>query len=68
MKKDFSQLFWLVVILYDMHREIKIAGADVLIGNSYGAHIAEEESIPLFRTGFPIFDRLGCTENSYFGI
>ncbi len=46
--------------LYDMHREIKIAGADVLIGNSYGAHIADEEGIPLFRTGFPIFDRLGA--------
>ncbi len=46
--------------LYDMHREIKIVGADVLIGNSYGAHIAEEEGIPLFRTGFPIFDRLGA--------
>ena len=46
--------------LYDMHREIKVAGADVLIGNSYGAHIADEEGIPLFRTGFPIFDRLGA--------
>ncbi|MBZ2165270.1 nitrogenase component 1 [Methanobacterium spitsbergense] len=46
--------------LYDMHREIKIAGADVLIGNSYGTHIAHEEGIPLFRTGFPIFDRLGA--------
>ncbi len=53
--------------LYDMHREIKIAGADVLIGNSYGAHIAEEEGIPLFRAGFPIFDRLGAQRISTLG-
>jgi nitrogenase molybdenum-iron protein beta chain len=46
--------------LYDMHREIKEFGADILIGNSYGASMAEEENIPLFRAGFPIFDRLGA--------
>ncbi len=46
--------------LYDMHREIKEIGADILIGNSYGASMAKEEDIPLFRVGFPIFDRLGA--------
>jgi len=46
--------------LYDMHREIKKAGADILIGNSYGTSIAKEECIPLFRAGFPIFDRVGA--------
>ena len=46
--------------LYDMHREIKEIGADILIGNSYGASMAKEEDIPLFRAGFPIFDRLGA--------
>ncbi len=46
--------------LYDMHREIKEVGADILIGNSYGASMAKEEDIPLFRAGFPIFDRLGA--------
>ncbi len=46
--------------LYDMHREIKEYGADILIGNSYGASMAKEEDIPLFRAGFPIFDRLGA--------
>ncbi len=46
--------------LYDMHREIKEVGADILIGNSYGASMAKEEDIPLFRVGFPIFDRLGA--------
>lgn len=46
--------------LYDMHREIKEVGADILVGNSYGASMAKEEDIPLFRVGFPIFDRLGA--------
>ena len=46
--------------LDDMHREIKEFGADILIGNSYGASMAKEEDIPLFRAGFPIFDRLGA--------
>ncbi len=46
--------------LYDMHQEIKEVGADILIGNSYGASMAKEEDIPLFRAGFPIFDRLGA--------
>ena len=46
--------------LYDMHREIKKVGADILIGNSYGASMAKEEDIPLFRAGFPVFDRLGA--------
>lgn len=53
--------------LYDMHREIKTAGADILIGNSYGASIAQEENIPLFRAGFPIFDRLGAQRISTLG-
>lgn len=46
--------------LYDMHREIKEAGADIIIGNAYGASMAKEENIPLFRVGFPVFDRLGA--------
>jgi len=53
--------------LYDMHREIKKAGADILIGNSYGASMAKEENIPLFRVGFPIFDRLGAQRISVLG-
>jgi nitrogenase molybdenum-iron protein beta chain len=53
--------------LYDMHREIKKIGADILIGNSYGASIANEENIPIFRVGFPIFDRLGAQRISTLG-
>ena len=32
---------------------------DLLIGNSYGKHIAREEDLPLVRFGFPILDRPG---------
>lgn len=53
--------------LYDLHREIKGAGTDILIGNSYGASIAQEEHIPLFRAGFPIFDRIGAQRISVLG-
>ena len=53
--------------LYDMHREIKEAGADILIGNAYGASMAQEENIPLFRVGFPVFDRLGAQRISVLG-
>lgn len=53
--------------LYDMHQAIKAKGADILIGNSYGASIAQEENIPLFRVGFPIFDRLGAQRISILG-
>jgi nitrogenase molybdenum-iron protein alpha/beta subunit len=34
-------------------------GADLLITNSNGAAIARRLHIPLYRLGFPIFDRLG---------
>ena len=59
-EKGFSSVILAGGDLYDMHREIKEAGADILIGNSYGASMAKEENIPLFRVGFPIFDRLGA--------
>jgi nitrogenase molybdenum-iron cofactor biosynthesis protein NifN len=34
-------------------------GSDLLIGNSHTAAIARRLHIPLYRMGFPIFDRLG---------
>ena len=34
-------------------------GADLLITNSHGKRISQKLSIPLYRQGFPIFDRLG---------
>ena len=53
--------------LFDFHRELKRTGADILIGNSYGSRIAREEKIPLFRLGFPVFDRLGAQRISIVG-
>jgi len=46
--------------LYDLHQQVKKTGVDLLIGNSYGARIAVDENIPMFRVGFPIFDRVGA--------
>ena len=53
--------------LFDLHQELKKTGADILIGNSYGSRIAVEEKIPLFRLGFPIFDRIGAQRISVTG-
>jgi nitrogenase molybdenum-iron protein beta chain len=46
--------------LYDLSQQVKKSSVDLLIGNSYGARIAEDENIPLMRVGFPIFDRVGA--------
>lgn len=42
-------------------------GADVLITNSNGAAIARKLGLPLYRQGFPIFDRLGNGQTSKVG-
>ncbi|WP_413167094.1 nitrogenase iron-molybdenum cofactor biosynthesis protein NifN [Capilliphycus salinus ALCB114379] len=34
-------------------------GSDLLIANSHGRAIAERQNIPLYRMGYPIFDRFG---------
>jgi nitrogenase molybdenum-iron cofactor biosynthesis protein NifN len=39
--------------------EQKAVGSDLLITNSNGAKISQKLHIPLYRMGFPIFDRLG---------
>lgn len=39
--------------------EKQAVGADLLITNSHGAAISRRLHIPLYRMGFPIFDRLG---------
>lgn len=43
--------------LFYMHQLIKNEKVDVLIGGTYGKHIARAEDIPLVRMGFPIIDR-----------
>jgi nitrogenase molybdenum-iron protein beta chain len=43
--------------LFTLHQKIKQDPVDLLIGNTYGKHIAIAEDIPLIRIGFPIMDR-----------
>lgn len=45
--------------MFLMHQWIKNNPVDLLVGNSYGKYIAKDENIPLIRTGFPIYDRIG---------
>jgi nitrogenase molybdenum-iron protein beta chain len=45
--------------LFLLHQWIKREPVDLLIGNSYGKHIARDEDIPFVRMGFPILDRVG---------
>lgn len=53
--------------LYDLHQQVKGLDIELLIGNSYGARIAEAEEIPLLRMGFPVYDRLGAQRISILG-
>ncbi|MBP1909753.1 nitrogenase molybdenum-iron protein subunit beta [Methanolobus bombayensis] len=43
--------------LFTLHQIIKNEPVDMLIGNTYGKHIALAENIPLIRVGFPVMDR-----------
>ena len=42
-------------------------GADALVGPSHLRHAAERYHLPLFRTGFPQFDRLGAQDQCALG-
>jgi nitrogenase molybdenum-iron protein NifN len=39
---------------------LEAGGCDLIIANSNGRQVAARHGIPLFRTGFPVFDRLGA--------
>lgn len=45
--------------LYEFHEFVKIQGAELIVGNSKGKDIADDENIPLVRVGFPVYDRVG---------
>ncbi len=47
--------------LFLLHQWIKNEPVDLLMGNSYGKHIARAEDIPFVRFGWPILDRVGHT-------
>jgi len=45
--------------LFTLHQWIKNEPVDLLLGNTYGKHIARAEDIPFVRVGWPILDRAG---------
>jgi nitrogenase molybdenum-iron protein beta chain len=45
--------------LFYFHQLIKRDKPDIIFGNTYVKYIARDEDIPLIRTGFPIYDRVG---------
>lgn len=51
--------------LFAFHQLIRQDRVDLLFGNTYVKYIARQEDIPLVRTGFPLYDRVG---HQYFPI
>ncbi len=45
--------------MFHFHQLIKNEPVDLILGNTYAKYIARDEDIPLVRTGFPIYDRVG---------
>lgn len=43
--------------LFELHQWMKNEPVDLLIGNTYGKHIARTENVPFVRFGFPVLDR-----------
>lgn len=44
--------------LFELHQLMKNGPVDLLIGNTYGKHIARAENTPFVRFGFPTLDRI----------
>jgi nitrogenase molybdenum-iron protein beta chain len=51
--------------LFYFHQLLQNSKPDLIMGNTYCKYIARDMDIPLIRTGFPIYDRVG---HSYFPI
>jgi nitrogenase molybdenum-iron protein NifN len=47
--------------------EARAEGADLLVTHSHGRQASERLGVPLFRVGFPIFDRLGAQHRCHVG-
>ncbi len=45
--------------LFALHQWTKNKPVDLIIGNTYGKHIARAENLPFVRFGFPQLDRMG---------
>ncbi|MCX9010533.1 MAG: nitrogenase molybdenum-iron protein subunit beta [Candidatus Methanoperedens sp.] len=53
--------------LYEFHEVVKTHGAELIVGNSKGKDIADDENVPLVRVGFPVYDRVGVYRYSIIG-
>ena len=53
--------------LYEFHEVVKTHGAELILGNSKGKDIADDENVPLVRVGFPVYDRVGVYRYSIMG-
>ncbi|NJD76110.1 MAG: hypothetical protein FIB08_03295 [Candidatus Methanoperedens sp.] len=53
--------------LYEFHESIKTYRAELILGNSKGKDIADDEGVPLVRFGFPVYDRVGVYRYSIMG-
>ena len=51
--------------MFLFHQSVRRDRPDLIFGNTYAKYIARDEDIPLIRTGFPIYDRVG---HQYFPI
>jgi nitrogenase molybdenum-iron protein beta chain len=58
--KEASDYFYL-------HQLIKNEKVDLIFGNTYAKYMARDEDIPLIRTAFPIYDRIGHQYNPITG-
>ncbi len=45
--------------MFYFHQVIKNERPDMIFGNTYAKYIARDEDIPMIRTAFPIYDRIG---------
>jgi len=45
--------------LYELHEAVKRVGADLLMANTHGKVIADDEGLAFARLGFPVYDRVG---------
>ncbi len=53
--------------LYEFHEAVKAQGAELILGNSKGKDVADDEGVPLVRFGFPVYDRVGVYRYSILG-
>jgi len=53
--------------LFEFHEAVKTHGAELILGNSKGKDVADDEGVPLVRLGFPVYDRVGVYRYSIVG-